>query len=344
MNETQFEPVRDFLHRAVEQGAFPGVCAAIGRGDALLFEHTEGRASLFGGASVDDHTRYDMASLTKIMATTMVALLAVGRGDLALDTPIREFFTVPDDKKRIAVRHLLTHTSGLPAHFLLEDVCEGPEQAAETILARPLVVPVGSETLYSCMGYILLGDILQKALRQPLDALSRTMVFEPLAMAETGYLPRGGNIAATEVLGGKPLVGVVHDENARFLGGVSGNAGLFSTIGDCARFAAMLARGGAGLLPKNLFDQMIADQTPACAQRRGLGVLLQHGGDGFMGTRFPAGSFGHTGFTGTSLVVDPATGIYGVLLTNAVHPKRGVTDMLPVRRAFYDLAYACVQA
>ena len=344
MNAKRFEPVREQLHQALARGAFPGVCAAAGRGDDLLFVFAQGRLSSFRRARVNEHTRFDMASVTKLMATTMLAMLAFQRGVLSPDTPVSAVLDAPADKRDITVKHLLTHTSGLPASFLLEEVCGDPAQAVGAILSSPLVSPVGGAPVYSCMGFIVLGEILQRVFHASLDALSRTLVFEPLGMPDTGYLPRGGNIAATEVVDGRTLTGVVHDENARFLRGAAGNAGVFSTTGDCARFASMLARGGAPLLTEQQFRAMISDHTPAHAQRRGLGVLLRHGEDTFMGTRFPPGSFGHTGFTGTSIAVDPATGLYGVLLTNAVHPKRGMIDMTSIRRSFYDLVYDCALA
>jgi CubicO group peptidase (beta-lactamase class C family) len=192
------------------------------------------------------------------------------------------------------------------------------------------------------MGYILLGFILEKVYGKPLDSLTQELVLTPLHMDHTGYRPSGGNIAATEVdaATGIPWQGTVHDENARFMKGVSANAGLFSDLGDVMRFAKMLASGGAPLLSPATLRLAIKDRTPEHAVHRGLGFHVSGGPGSFMGDLFPAVSFGHTGFTGTSLAVDPETGLYAVLLTNAVHPKRGNPAVQRFRRLFHNRVFA----
>lgn len=332
----------DMLAQGIAEGVFPSAAAAVGIRDRVFFMHAAGRLSLFDGGEADTRTRYDMASMTKIMAPTMLALMALEKGLLVLDDTLSAFFDAPQDKADITVLQLMTHTGGFPPSFLLEEACKTPDEAAEAILRRPLEGPPGQMPRYSCMGYILLGKILEKVYGKPLNEASRERIFEPLGMAMTGYLPKGGNIAATEVgaPGGKPYQGVVHDENARFLQGVSGNAGVFSNIEDCARFAAMLSQEGFPLLNPATLRLAIKDRTPAHYVHRGLGFHVSGGPGSFMGDLFPATAFGHTGFTGTSLAVDPQSGLYALLLTNAVHPRRGNPAIQRFRRLFHNRVYA----
>ena len=330
------------LEEGILAGAFPSAVAAVGRHGQTLFAHAAGTLSLPDGAPASLDTRYDLASMTKIIAPTMLALMALEKGLLALDDTLSRFFDVPCDKADITIFHLLTHTSGITPSFLMEKVCKEPAGALAAILAHPLDGPPGQMPRYSCMGYILLGFILEKVYGKPLNALAQELVFKPLNMGHTGYCPAGGNIAATEADPdtGIPWLGIVHDENARLLGGVSANAGLFSDIGDCMRFAAMLASGGAPLLSPTTLRLAIRDRTTDHAIHRGLGFHVSGGPGSFLGDLFPATSFGHTGFTGTSLAVDPETGLYAVLLTNAVHVGRGNPAIQRFRRLFHNRVYA----
>ena len=161
-------------------------------------------------------------------------------------------------------------------------------------------------------------------------------------MASTGYLPTGDNIAATEISRrtGKLIQGVVHDENARFQGGVSGNAGVFSNVPDMIRFCEMLALGGKGYLAPATLQAAIRNRTPGFDTHRGLGFHLAGVDANFMGDLFPVDSFGHTGFTGTSFAIDPHTGFYVILLTNRVHPTRENLKLMRFRRAFHNALYA----
>lgn len=334
--------VADMLARGISDGVFPSAAAAVGIGDQVLFMHASGRLSLFDEGEANTRTRYDMASMTKIMAPTMLALMALEKGLLVLDDTLSAFFDAPADKANITVLQLMTHTGGFTPSFLLEEACQSPEDAAGAILRRPLEGPPGQMPRYSCMGYILLGKILESVYGKSLSDVSRERIFEPLGMTMTGYLPKGGNIAATELNAatGKPYQGVVHDENARFLKCVSGNAGVFSNIEDCVRFAAMLSASGFPLLNPGTLRLAIRDWTPTHDIHRGLGFHVSGGPGSFMGDFFPPSAFGHTGFTGTSLAVDPQSGLYAILLTNAVHPQRGNPAIQRFRRLFHNRVYA----
>lgn len=338
----RFDFLPGMLEEAIAAGAFPSAAAAVGRHGKTLFAHAAGKLSLPGGEPANLDTRYDLASMTKIIAPTMLALMAIENGLLALDDTLSRFLDAPCDKADITIYHLMTHTSGITPGFLLEKVCKDPAEAPSAILAHPLEGPPGQMPRYSCMGYILLGFVLEHVYGKPLNVLAQELVLAPLGMAHTGYRPQGENIAATEVDHdtGIPWQGIVHDENARFLKGVSANAGLFSDIGDCMRFAKVLAEGGAPLVSPATLRLAIKDRTPEHAVHRGLGFHVSGGTGSFLGDLFPAAAYGHTGFTGTSLAVDPETGLYAVLLTNAVHPKRGNPALQRFRRLFHNRVYA----
>lgn len=344
----RFDKQCEMVERAVAQGVCPSAALAIGRGGNCYVQRAWGRAALPDGAPVDLKTRYDMASLTKLLSTTMVAFHALEQGLICLSDRLDRYFDAPEDKAGITIERLMTHTSGLPASLPLWRELADPSGAAACILAAPLAAPVGARVIYSCMGYILLGFLLEKVYGKPLDALAEELVFRPLGMPRTGYRPQGANIAATEIdpQSGSAWCGIVHDENARFLGGVSGNAGVFSDLGDCARFAAMLACMGrvgerAYLSPATL-RAAIVNRTPGMDENRGLGFHLTGSEANFIGDLFPPQSFGHTGFTGTSLVVDPTTGYYVVLLTNRVHPTRDNLALMRFRRLLHNAIYAAV--
>lgn len=334
-----FQRSIDLVRSAVDAGQLAGAALAIGDRDRLFVEETFGHTSfadLAGSAgTVDSHTLYDMASVSKIMATTMVTLrfIADGLMDLADTLPVYFGDMVPEDKVSITLFQLMTHTSGLPAHILMEDHIQSGADVAGLLLHTPLAYTPGTQVVYSCMGFILLAKALERIGGQPLDALADRLVFAPLGMTHTGYhrldMPIDtANTAFTErdPKTGQWLIGKVHDENARFQNGVSGNAGVFSDIRDCARFARMLAGHGTlegvELIPRRIFDQAIRNHTPGMGENRGLGFHLAGGHFSYSGLFFDQTAFGHTGFTGPHILVSPDPGLYVVLLNNRVHPDR----------------------
>jgi CubicO group peptidase (beta-lactamase class C family) len=330
-----------FIRMQVEEGVIPSAGVAIGRLDDVYSLEVFGNACVYPvpePASAD--TLYDMASLTKTMATAMVALKLAEQGRISLIDTLGDYLSVPSDKQEITLMNLMTHTSGLPAHILIEEQAKNPEEALALLLNLPLERPPGTEVIYSCLGYIILGKILELAGGAPLDSLSKDMVFEPLNMKSTCFNPRCSHVAATEpdIKTGNYLKGTVHDENARFLGGVAGNAGLFSTVGDSAKFAAMLSRGGQGFLPRPVYNRMVMNHTEGKAESRGLGLSLADGRPLSCGEFFSPGSCGHTGYTGTSIWVNADTRLYEVLLTNAVHFGRERSAFFRARRIFHNLA------
>jgi CubicO group peptidase (beta-lactamase class C family) len=277
----------------------------------------------------------------------MLALKLIEAGKLALSDRLGGFFDVSADKKDITIWHLMTHTSGLPAHVELWRNGSGPERVVDDIMSQTLLYAPGAGVTYSCLGYITLGKICEKLGGAGLDILAQKMVFEPLGMADTCYNPvNRGNIATTEYSFDEDryIHGEVHDENARYIGGVSGNAGVFSTAGDCAKFALMLANkgvhNGREFINRDLLLESIKNHTANLDEGRGLGFAVKSGLPSSAGNIFPDGSYGHTGFTGTSIWVDIKTTQYLALLTNRVHPTRENDAMIQYRKEIHDACAA----
>ena len=332
------------------QGCFPSAAAAVGVGERVLAEAFTGEAPVPGDVPVDAHTRYDMASLSKVIGPTMIALRAMEEGQLDLRERIGDFFPeAPADKREITVEQLMTHTGGFHPSFRLDRMGIAPEAVKDAILARPLEAAPGTQVIYSCMGYILFAKMLEKRFGKPLDALAEERVFTPLGLKETGYRPlregrgdgrdpKGTRFAATEMdpERGEPWIGAVHDENARFQGGISGNAGVFMPLEDAIRFAQMLARMGGSYLKRETMESAIRCRTEGLNLRRGLGFQLAGTPECFFGEALPARCFGHTGFTGTCLLVEPESGFWAVLLSNRVYPTRNSDALFPFRRRLHS--------
>ena len=340
-----FSHADHIVKQAVEQGAFPSASLLIGMGKRVLFRRAYGRLSPTGDLT-NEQTRYDLASLTKPLVTGMLTLRAMESGKLCLWDKLGAFIDAPADKRDITIRQILTHTAGFPIGLHLWKLSQRPEDAAELLLSAPLIAPPGMRVQYCCAGYILLGQLLECLYHQPLPELAMEEVFWPLKMTKTGYLPKGGNIAATEATeDGEYLQGVVHDENVRFLGGAAGNAGVFSTMDDLALFVQMLAANGelsdgSRYLSSATVRLAMRNHTEGMAQARGLSFYLPWYDDGYTGDLFPRETIGHTGFTGTSFALDPTTGLYVVFLTNRCCPTRDNMAIYRVRRLLHNAVYA----
>jgi CubicO group peptidase (beta-lactamase class C family) len=299
---------------------------------------------------VDAGTLFDLASITKLFVTTTLLSL-VEEGLLALDEPLATWLPSfgDGDRRGVTLRSLMTHTSGLPA--LLSLWTDWPDRTARVraLLEAPLVRPPGIGFEYSCVGYMLAGLLAEQVTGRGLADLVRERVCAPLGLTQTGYAPPAEwlpDIAATEYQPqwGRGLVrGQVHDENSWSLGGTGGNAGIFGTAGELARFGEML-RGygsvdGVRVLAADTVAEMTRDHLPASLDpgfRHGLGVRIADPQS--MGVLAVDDAFGHTGFTGTCLVVDRLRGLVIVLLTNRVHPSRDWSDVGELRRSVARLA------
>lgn len=341
--------------------ATPGAAAAIVHNGEVVAQAHAGHAVLFDGdgallpeaerEAITAEHRWDIASITKI-AVTMTALVQVDGGVLDLDAPVVEYLPEfrharagadgdhgvgPAVRAQVRIRHLLNHTAGFPAVSKLWMVEGGRQPRAEHVLSTPLVRESGSQHVYSCVGFMTLGLALERLTGKSLPQLVAESVLEPLGLDHTGYGPIGGAVATTEYQPGpgRGLVrGEVHDEAAWALGG-SGNAGLFSDAVDIARLGEEVRTGGAALLREET-RALLYRGTLSAAESERVGydqaIGFRLGQHNFMATT-ERGVIGHTGFVGTSLVIDPARKLTVALMTNRVHPNRTAFTVMPLRRA-----------
>jgi CubicO group peptidase (beta-lactamase class C family) len=339
------DTVRDVLDRALADSAFPGGVAVIGSRDGILASYGVGVLDRAIPVRPDEETIWDLASLTKVVALTSAMIVLVDEGRIDLDAPVQRY--LPEwsggGKERVTVRHLLTHSSGLPAWRPLYKEAVGPQDAAALVLATPLDTVPGARMVYSDLGIVLAGTIVERIAGQPLDAFVRERVFEPLGMTSTMYRPDSSllaRIAPTEFDPWRQRQprGEVHDENAFALGGVAGHAGLFGTARDLARLARAYLNGGtldgARFARPETLARFTARQDPALSHRA-IGWETPTGSNS-AGHLLSPSAFGHTGFTGTSIWIDPERDLFVVLLTNRVNPTRQNLRISRVRVALAD--------
>ncbi len=351
--DTTWAPLERYLEESVARHAFPGAVVAVGRRDTVLFEKGFGSLGDDDPAQPGVTTMYDLASLTKVVGLTTLAMMLVEQHTLDLDAPVRRYvpaFTAGGDS--VTIRLLLTHASGLAAWQPLFREVHSREEMFARVNATPLEAPPGTRMVYSDLGAILLTEVVEHLMGHRLDTLLETRVFRPLGMGDTRFLPPArlrARIAPTEddSWRGHVLRGEVHDENAAAMGGVSGHAGLFSTAADLVKFAQMMlsygrvdagTRGGepTRLLDSATIAMFTTVQRPGFSSRA-LGWDTPSEGSS-AGTRLSARAYGHTGFTGTSLWIDPEQDLFIILLTNRVHPTRKNELILEVRPRVADLA------
>lgn len=350
-----FADVDHLLEGFRERGAFPGGVLAVGHRGDLVHLYPFGRLTYDADAPpVTTGTLYDLASLTKVVATTTMAMILVDEGRLDLDQPVQELlpgFKGPG-KEAVTVRHLLTHSSGLQGIAPLYKEVQGRAAYRERILALDLTYPPGSRSVYSDPGILLLGEILEQAAGQPLESFVRERVFAPLGMRDTRFRPPPGlrsRIAPTEIdpWRGRLVHGEVHDENAFALGGVAPHAGLFGTAGDLARFARMLLNGGT-LQGRRIVSsetvELFTRKAGIPGSDRALGWDTKAAEGSSAGSLLSARSFGHTGFTGTSIWIDPERRLFIILLTNRVHPTRENNLIREVRPVVADAVVRALSA
>ncbi|HUQ47816.1 MAG TPA: serine hydrolase [Gemmatimonadaceae bacterium] len=339
------------MNAAVRDGAAPGGALAVGRYGRIV--HMKGYGRLdpepkYG--AVDENTIYDMASLTKVIATTTASMVLEEQGLLDLDRTVASYlpgFNAPD-KAAITVRMIVTHRGGLEAFAALYKSFRGREEYLAQINSRPLKSAPGTATVYSDWDMILQQLIIERITGQTLDTFVGDKVFKPLGMTSTLFNPDSSlfaRIAPTELdtaTGGLMrghIHGSVHDENAFKMGGVSGHAGLFSTAKDLSIFAQMLLNGGSYNGVRILRPETLARWTVPQSKEssRALGWDTPSKGSS-SGNYFSPRSFGHTGYTGTSIWMDPERGLFVILLTNRVNPTRANQKQVPLRRAVADAA------
>jgi CubicO group peptidase (beta-lactamase class C family) len=345
------DSIGSILDAAIRDSAFPGAIAVVGTADGVVLQRSAGRIDWSDSPSPDAATLWDLASLTKVIGLTSAMMLLVERGVVDLDAPVQRYLTEwhGPGKERVTIRHLLTHSSGLPAWRPLYKEADSPAAALTLAMSTGLDTLPGVRMVYSDIGAILLGQVVVRASGRPFEEFLRDEVFGPLDMRETLFRPPVhllDRTAPTEVdpWRGRHLRGEVHDENAFALGGVSSHAGLFSTAGDLVRIARMyLGRGvieGRRFLAAETIDRFTALQDPALSHRA-LGWEKPNG-DNSAGRMMSPRAFGHTGFTGTSIWMDPEGGLFVLLLTNRVNPTRERRQISRVRTAVADAAMGAV--
>lgn len=337
--------LREVLDAAIADGAFPGASCLVARRGSVVADVVVGRSTYAADASpVTPSTRFDLASLTKVIATTPAVLRLVAANKLSLDDPVARW--VPAftgiGKDRVTIRHLLAHNGGLPAYERFHRTLSGKEPIVAAAAAEGLMHEPGTGPTYSDLGFILLMAVVEKASGEPFAAFVQREVLDAFAMRTATFAPTSGpalaNAAPTERddARGGIVRGYVHDENAFAMGGISGHAGLFAAADDVLNFGVAMLSGGRGVLPRDLEAQAIAPAGVGGDRTRGLGFQMLTDGS-WGGTKVPPDTFGHTGFTGTSVWCCPRHDLCVVLLTNRVHPTRVNNKITAVRRAVHDL-------
>jgi uncharacterized protein YbbC (DUF1343 family)/CubicO group peptidase (beta-lactamase class C family) len=339
------------ITNAIAEGKLPGGVLWLERGPDTYLRGYGWRTIEPRREVITTDTIYDAASLTKVIATTPSILILMERGLLQLNDPVKRF--IPEfsggGKENVTIRHLMTHVSGLRSGLGSMPAWTGYDTAIKRACNEMLINEPGTKFLYSDINFILLGEIVRRVSGMPLNQFAEAEIYRPLKMVDTGYLPspeKLDRIAPTEVIDGQALRGVVHDPTSRKMGGVAGHAGLFTTANDLARYARMILNGGTlegvRILKTETIQIMENVHTPSkVPDRRGLGWDIDSSYASLRGSVFPVGSFGHTGWTGTSLWIDPYSQTFWIFLSNRNHPtEKG--SVIALRKVLGTLAAEAV--
>lgn len=330
MAASKLDEIEPLVMQAIEERKLPGCVVAIGRDSRLAYLRAFGNRAIEPEVvpmTVD--TVFDLASLTKPIATATSVMKLVEAGRIRLSDRASQH--LPDftgeGKDAISIEQLLIHQGGLIADNALADYQLGPQTAWQRIAALKLTAPVGTKFIYSDVSFIVLGELVQRVSEKPSDEFARREIFVPLGMRETGYRPAEAlrkRAAPTEHREGQWIQGTVHDPRAHLLGGVAGHAGIFSTAADLARYAAMMAQQGQYSDTRILQEETWKEMTTArevSSGKRGLGWDIRTGYSSNRGATMSEKAFGHGGFTGTALWIDPESKLWVIFLSNRVHPN-----------------------
>ena len=356
--QKQFARAFSILRDALEQRAFPGASLAVAHQGKLIASHGFGRFTYDDGApQVTGDTVFDIASITKVVATTSVAMILFERGSLKLEAPVAQFLpefvnlSPPHQKQKreaVTVRMLLAHSSGLPAYEKLFEFAHNREELLRAAMTTPLTAAPGIRAEYSDIGFILLGEILQRIAGEPLDQFAQREIFDRLGLTRTWFVPPldlRTQIPPTEndrTFRKRVIQGEVNDENAWVMGGVSGHAGMFASATDLAIFAEHLLRGGTPLVKPDTLALFTRREESPRGTSRALGWdTPSHPSSS--GTRFAPTSYGHLGFTGTSLWIDPKRHLSITLLTNRTWPDRSSQLIREVRPRLHDAIVEAIE-
>jgi CubicO group peptidase (beta-lactamase class C family) len=348
------------VEEIIASGRMPGCVILVGRRGAVVWRKAYGMAEIEPDQRpMRADTPFDLASLTKVVATTMAVMILLERGEFRLDQPVAYYLPTFSDKGKgdITLRQLLLHESGLPAWRDFSETCsDSGDVIAEICAVEPKYAP-GVRYLYSDLNMIILGEVVRRVDGRRLDEFCREEIFEPLGMTYSTFNPTGdfaASAAATtrtegraDVPDGAMLIGRVHDANAAVMGGVAGHAGLFSTADDLAVFAQMLLNGGVYGDTRILSPVTVARMTEEHLRvnstvRRGLGWDLHSEEFCTAGDLLSASAYGHTGFTGTSLWMDPENDLFVVLLAHRLHPDGRQSAFNEVRARVHNVVAASI--
>lgn len=333
----------------IEQGNFPGAVIIVGRGEKVLYRRAFGKQLATGGEeAMKEDTLFDIASLTKPVATATSIMILRERGKIRFDDYITQYLPAfaCEGKDEAKIEHLLTHTSGLPAYTSAAALAEEfgtpcPDKVIDKICSLKAMSEPGKDFRYSCLGYITLARIVEIVSGQRIDRFAAENIFEPLKMQHTGYRPPeswNNDIAATQVVKGRLLRGTVHDPLAQLMDGISGNAGVFSTAEDLAIYCRMLLNGGIHDGRRILSAESVRLLTSTVSRGRACGFDVESDYAWIKGENAPERTFCHSGYTGTSIVCDPENKIYIIILTNRAHPDDKGT-VRPVRTKVANLVF-----
>ena len=328
--QAHFGELDKIVRDAIANGNAPGGVLLVGHSGAVVYRKAFGHLTAAADAMTPE-TIFDLGALTEVVATTTCIMRMEKLGQIKLNDPVAKYIPAfaQNGKEDVTIRMLLTHYSGLPADLDLKESWNGTDEGYNRVNAAKLANAPGSTFVYSDVGFVVLGELVQKVSGMPLDQYAQTYVFGPLGMTNTRFNPPQAwqsRIAPTQrdEHTGMTLRGTVHDPTARQMNGVAGDAGLFSTADDLAKFAQAMLNGGAPILSPLIVEKMTTPQQPVNMPNvRGLGWDIDSPFSSNRGELLPVGSFGHTGYTGTSLWIDPTTNTYIVLLTNSLQLKTG---------------------
>jgi CubicO group peptidase (beta-lactamase class C family) len=349
-------PLDRAVQAGITEGIYPGAVVVVGTSDRILAARGYGHFTWNAKSRIPDpdSTIFDLASLTKVVATTSAVMVLADRGRLALQHPVQRYLPgfVGDGKDQVTVRLLLEHRSGLRAGLRLDTLARDAAEARALVLGEPLRFPPGERVVYSDLNAMLLGWIVEAVAGEPLDAFVAREVFGPLGMTETRYRPARGMTGRVMPVGlwrGHAVAGEVHDQNAARLGGVAGHAGLYATGADLARFAQFMLRRGRGPDGAVLVRAGVVDTfLRRGAGNRALGWEMRDTtGTDNTGRHLSPATYGHTGYTGTSLWIDPDQDLFVILLTNRVfapRTNRSLARLKVVRGAVADAAVKLAEA
>ncbi|MBC8064788.1 MAG: beta-lactamase family protein [Chlorobia bacterium] len=368
-----FTAVDKLVATAITEGVFPGATYAVGHKGKVVRRQAQGRHTYCPeslATTVD--TVWDLASVSKVVGTTTGAMLLVDQGKLVFDQPVSEILPEfgRNDKSKITVKNLLLHDSGLIAFRAYQRTCKTPEEVIKAIYAEKLTQPIGQKMVYSDLGMITFGKIIEALSGRTFTAFLTENVFQPLGMGTTVYAPvnqirekcaptdaiepwrlelrklRGAQTDEVQKLERQPdgtswIKGEVHDPNAMVLAGIAGHAGMFSTLDDLAKFMQMMMKKGDGLIKPGTIEMFSKKQSPQSS--RGFGWDTNEGHRASAGSKFSEKSFGHTGYTGTSVWGDYENDAFVVLLTNRVHPTSENTKIIPWRAKFHNAVFEAIR-